>query len=164
MVREGNGSQPLSVPPIFLDTFVPGGVDQSNPFYPNPLGDSTTFIFGPGDNVGSPVSASYLGQVSLVAPNGSGGYSAVFTVEFGWSWQGRRLHDNTSHGFASVEFPAEKYRATALITFLCSLATTCKGTDGAPRHVPGSSGQEGLIATSSLIWLQFAPAYPGCWR
>ena len=62
--------------------FIAQTSDQADPFYSGSGTTSNAFIIQTGTNQ----SGSYLAQVSLVQPNGSGGYSAAFTVEWGWNW------------------------------------------------------------------------------
>jgi RHS repeat-associated protein len=64
------------------DFLLPPGTDQNNPFYISAFNTSNVFWIQSGTNQ----SGFYLGEVSLVQPNGGGGYSAAFTVMWGWTW------------------------------------------------------------------------------
>ena len=62
--------------------FIAQTSDPTDPFYTSNGTTSNAFLIQTGTNQ----YGSYLAQVSLVLPNGSGGYSAAFTVEWGWTW------------------------------------------------------------------------------
>jgi hypothetical protein len=56
--------------------------DPTNPFYNGNFTNSDQFYNSPGTNL----YGWYEAQVSLVQPNGSGGYSAAFTFTWGYTW------------------------------------------------------------------------------
>jgi hypothetical protein len=63
--------------------------DQGDPFYTSAGTTSNVFSIQTGTNV----YGYYLAQVSLVQPNGNGGYSAAFTLTWGWSWSASGVFD-----------------------------------------------------------------------